>query len=1239
MRLSSVALATIFSTSAASVSAFEAAGGGLRKNHNQAAAAATTGNTGVKASNRSRRGGSGKLSAALVRARQNLVAKAATAAAASAPGSGNVLQLQSPGTACDPLTNHPDLEKEQDKRESQNEYDDKNHKDLQGILSCGVGMYCLDLGKEQGGVCVTHTGADVDRQLQTYVDSSLTIFDKITKLCYQTDATGGIQDEEGDATIYGGDGDDLFEYYGEDMGDMVGEGGDYSDMMCECTNLSENSGYAECSLVDDEPECYTSPSLCFSGMGPDGELVQSNDAGIEMCMKANMEAAFPSAWEGSYRVCYDVTSPVQFTYCLDLVFDGTPDVPSDCTVTINGEDCNSCEFGGTSVSDTSDASPCQKVDCRNLESFDAVLSSEFVFCGQGGFNETIVSKLLASQIMYESIGSCPGGCNVCYGGDLDTFYMLNPDAMVTYGESDDPIRCEELQMTALTGILNDVQNEACSFMTEVAASVCGCTCGVPGIPCSAGSGDADDVDGSNPILSPECEMAGDTISCPVGSSFAVDGQTSTLDGQLSCSMNDVNQLGGFVSASQHADTCQCATTLVNETDGSISNLDCNCYVCDEGSSFETALTCTSPIAGTCTSFDCDGICNGEFEPIAFPGAIGGNGNNNETDTCAPFDTDAPPIQDTMIVLDGPLADQSFENEDTMLVQNGSGGDGEFPTSVALLSFPLPLESTMNSSSCDIESATLRLYIVESEVADRPPREYVAYHFFDMNNNSTGTESTLEAILTGTHHGSEFIIGPGDTFVDIDVSGFFTDPGRKLQIELIDQESLDVLIAAADGMEQAQGGDRFYTLESDQKPSFAITYATSDDQPPMVDPILPDVEECTTSGNGGASCPVFSEFTVGDQDILLDATLFCPSEELQIHGGDFVTASRHEDACTCTAVLTTRPASAEDDEGEDIDVVADNEGEGNPSRAMQDEDPEVAMDCECYICPEGSTRQYAYTCSTPIAANCSSFNCNGACNEVFVPLLSNETLANITNATSSNSTSPQNATNNVTAPIIPNDCDNITIGNIYFIFVSSVDPDEVSLFGFEDLPGNLDLYVTDNAWNGDSFETNEGILKLTTPPDRGIPAGVPFGVGPNGDANGGAYEFGTNWTSVQGVFSLSTDGEQVFLFCIGADKSARPLAAISYNGPFSPPGLASYGTNESALPDSLAENGTIVLPHEYRWEYQSRGVTMDIDDLRADIRDTNNWRGSSPGSGAATVFHSWSAAALGLLVLPILTMIV
>jgi len=44
----------------------------------------------------------------------------------------------------------------------------------------------------------------------------------------------------------------------------------------------------------------------------------------------------------------------------------------------------------------------------------------------------------------------------------------------------------------------------------------------------------------------------------------------------------------------------------------------------------------------------------------------------------------------------------------------------------------------------------------------------------------------------------------------------------------------------------------------------------------------------------------------------------------------------------------------------------------------------------------------------------------------------------------------------------NECDAIEAGDTYFTYVQSNAPNEVVLFPFEDIPGGIKLYLTDNA---------------------------------------------------------------------------------------------------------------------------------------------------------------------------------
>lgn len=261
-----------------------------------------------------------------------------------------------------------------------------------------------------------------------------------------------------------------------------------------------------------------------------------------------------------------------------------------------------------------------------------------------------------------------------------------------------------------------------------------------------------------------------------------------------------------------------------------------------------------------------------------------------------------------------------------------------------------------------------------------------------------------------------------------------------------------------------------------------------------------------------------------------------------------------------------------------------------------------------------------------------------------------------------------------------DCDNLSIGSFYFININAWSSTtatttatttggrhgEVAIMGFQDIPGNLDLYLTDRAWNNagtgagtgtgagaSGFVSNtlrqEGITKITTPPE-GFPAGVPFGMGDDASV----YAHGDEWIDidVNGTntnetyfnetyyFDLGLDGDQVFLYCVGGDGKDRPIAAISYNGPFrNHETNKAYGTNKSSAPDYFLQNenntnndatvlgmptttsgggggGEELSPSNQKvflkWQYIGPMTNLDFYELQDAIRDTQlNWLGSNP----------------------------
>ena len=251
----------------------------------------------------------------------------------------------------------------------------------------------------------------------------------------------------------------------------------------------------------------------------------------------------------------------------------------------------------------------------------------------------------------------------------------------------------------------------------------------------------------------------------------------------------------------------------------------------------------------------------------------------------------------------------------------------------------------------------------------------------------------------------------------------------------------------------------------------------------------------------------------------------------------------------------------------------------------------------------------------------------------------------------------------------NDCDGLEVGAFYFLSVNAwptlMDADgnylrpterqgEVVLFGWQDIPPGVDLYLTDRAWSEfrrsfvDNTVHGDGIVGITSPSDRGFPAGLAFGMGNNTLLRD---NHGLDWTDIdvestsvntRQYFQLDTDGDQVFFYCRGSDGRDRPLAGLSYNGPFlrylDDDGTHDYGTNTSAAPEAFYRNapeelnstdptpGMLVMNTPGTdgtgrrcsyWEFRCPGggdasCKMDFYSLRNAVQDAeSNWYGSNP----------------------------
>ncbi|CAB9526759.1 Endonuclease I [Seminavis robusta] len=193
--------------------------------------------------------------------------------------------------------------------------------------------------------------------------------------------------------------------------------------------------------------------------------------------------------------------------------------------------------------------------------------------------------------------------------------------------------------------------------------------------------------------------------------------------------------------------------------------------------------------------------------------------------------------------------------------------------------------------------------------------------------------------------------------------------------------------------------------------------------------------------------------------------------------------------------------------------------------------------------------------------------------------------------------------------------------------SLLQPGDIFLLRIE-IPGGLELYMTDNPWTGISFASVEGVIKLTVP-SGGYKAGETFGFGPDLGKD-------QKWVREEGEFNIGTMGDSIFLYCHLGDSSIRPLVGYTNSNEWAKPGLdlEDYGSTLSALPDELKDVGSIALPHLDNYKYEGPDVA-EKKDLQKYMMDPTNWRGNDDGlgdqGGSQMAATHWSAMLVSLFV--------
>mmetsp|Transcript_1069 Transcript_1069/g.1693 ORF Transcript_1069/g.1693 Transcript_1069/m.1693 type:complete len:773 (-) Transcript_1069:152-2470(-) len=181
------------------------------------------------------------------------------------------------------------------------------------------------------------------------------------------------------------------------------------------------------------------------------------------------------------------------------------------------------------------------------------------------------------------------------------------------------------------------------------------------------------------------------------------------------------------------------------------------------------------------------------------------------------------------------------------------------------------------------------------------------------------------------------------------------------------------------------------------------------------------------------------------------------------------------------------------------------------------------------------------------------------------------------------------------------CQGLTAGDVMITGFRSDSPDTVVMVAMTNLPPGAVLYMTDNAWTGTNFRSNEGTVKMVVPED-GIAEGSIFGYG---DVS---LPLSYTWSSVGGYIALATVADTIIIYCLdddpvlGTPTVPYHLSALSYASsgwlPANPSDPDSFGTGSSALPDMLPSSAVVTLSHRDNYRYEgprsghSRSSLMD-----------------------------------------------
>jgi hypothetical protein len=344
---------------------------------------------------------------------------------------GRILKNQpDAGLECDPTETTPSLTASSSRNDGAADV---------GILTCGVGQYCMESEESTlGGICVVNKQ---DSGKEAMVRDLL---------------------DELDNTML--DGAELLCMGGED-------GGVLDDLSCDTcdVNTAEYTASIDCTVQ--EESCYSMGNLC-------------NQNSIEFCTSQTIDGIVSGEDDYSYKICYSFTKPEDFIYCVS--YTSVPDGDLTCEMEIEGVTCNSCTLM------FKEQKWCRHFDCSNtplpvnsticdydvMEAFSAKYLYDQLPCPDGcnlcGEDEYIMYKPSKKSLDVPGVGSfnCLQAQLTAMTGDF-TSEQCTALQMIAYKDCD----CQEAPPTVApatkssAGSVNNLVAAAVAGVTAIAALV------------------------------------------------------------------------------------------------------------------------------------------------------------------------------------------------------------------------------------------------------------------------------------------------------------------------------------------------------------------------------------------------------------------------------------------------------------------------------------------------------------------------------------------------------------------------------------------------------------------------------------------------------------------------------------------------------------------------------------------------------------------------------------------------